>query len=130
MKTNLTPSPALTAHLRPVTSCAAGDVPTEVPNGIDVAIVARRSRENAHNRQPEVDGRVEARQEAVQPALDPNTTYRCKNCGKRIKLRDAVSYYGVPACPVCVRAYAPFEIEPDTADSSQAGEYPIIPINF
>ena len=41
---------------------------------------------------------------------DANAVYVCKNCGKKLKLSEAASFYGIPACPVCVYAGAPFEI--------------------
>jgi DNA-directed RNA polymerase subunit RPC12/RpoP len=41
---------------------------------------------------------------------DRNATYVCKNCGRRLTLAEAASFYGIPACPVCVYAGAPFEI--------------------
>ena len=48
---------------------------------------------------------------------DANAIYVCKNCGKKLKLSEAASFYGIPACPVCVYAGAPFEIVRDTTPS-------------
>ena len=44
---------------------------------------------------------------------DPEALYRCKHCGKRMTLRETTNFYGIPACPVCVNAGAPFEIVRD-----------------
>ena len=40
----------------------------------------------------------------------PETMCRCKHCGKRMTLRETTNFYGIPACPVCVNAGAPFEV--------------------
>jgi hypothetical protein len=37
--------------------------------------------------------------------------YRCKNCGKPLSSYDIINFYGLPACPVCFNAAAPFEVE-------------------
>ena len=49
--------------------------------------------------------------------MDGNAVYVCKNCGKKLKLSEAASFYGIPACPVCVYAGAPFEIVRDNTQS-------------
>jgi len=84
-----------------------------------VAIFAKKSREQASNPQPEAEARAVA-QQAIQPGLDRNTIYRCKNCGKRLKLGDTANYYGLPACPECLQSCASFEIVPESPDSSRA----------
>jgi len=43
-------------------------------------------------------------------ATEAGSVYRCKNCGKQLQLSETVNFYGIPACPVCVNAGAPFEI--------------------
>jgi DNA-directed RNA polymerase subunit RPC12/RpoP len=68
--------------------------------------------------QPEAATRVVGQDKAnstVGANRDP--IYKCNNCGKRMKLQDAVNYYGIPACPACIRAGAPFEIARETSDS-------------
>ncbi len=51
---------------------------------------------------------------ALSPAAPgPETVFRCKHCGKRMTLRETTNYYGIPACPVCVNAGAPFEVVPE-----------------
>jgi len=73
---------------------------------------------SASHPQPEVLTRVVGQEKAV-PTVGPDRDpiYRCKNCGKRMKLHDAVNYYGIPACPACFRAGAPFEIVRDLPDT-------------
>jgi DNA-directed RNA polymerase subunit RPC12/RpoP len=84
-----------------------------------VAIFAKKSREQASNAQPETGARAVA-QQAIQPGLDRDTIYRCRNCGKRMKLGDAANYYGMPACPECVHGCASFEIVPESPGSGRA----------
>ena len=53
--------------------------------------------------------------ESGQP--EGNLIYRCKNCGRSLSAYDIINFYGLPACPVCFNAAAPFEVEllsPDT----------------
>lgn len=40
-----------------------------------------------------------------------NMIYRCKNCGRPLSSYDIINFYGLPACPVCFNAAAPFEVE-------------------
>jgi len=55
---------------------------------------------------------------------DPESFYRCRNCGKRMTLQDAVNYYGIPACPACVNAGAPFEIVPELPPAASGERKP------
>jgi hypothetical protein len=48
---------------------------------------------------------------------DSDMIYRCKNCGRSLTPYEIINFYGLPACPVCFNAAAPFELEllaPDT----------------
>jgi hypothetical protein len=46
-----------------------------------------------------------------------NPIYRCKNCGRPLSSYDIINFYGLPACPVCFNAAAPFEVELLASDS-------------
>ena len=56
------------------------------------------------------------------PEAEHTTVYVCKNCGRRLTLAEAASFYGIPACPVCVYAGAPFEIIREPGQTGQPGK--------
>ena len=115
MKKNPNPNANLPVHLNVCKSCDPVDVLTGMPDGMAVGIFAKKSCESTGNAQSEAPARVFAREEAVSAAHCRDPIYRCRHCGERIKMYDAVNYYGVPACPVCIHAGKPFELVEEPA---------------
>lgn len=63
--------------------------------------------------------------------VSQNAIYKCKKCGRRMTLRDAANYFGIPACPVCVHADAPFDgIVEESPDAGFAEGQRAIPPNI
>jgi hypothetical protein len=119
MKINSTSNLTIQADQELRAASASPNHPTATTNGFAVALFVRRSEDLA----PSPEAGAEAapgvgRNGSIPPSLDLNTIYKCKNCGKRMKLSEATSYYGLPACPACVQACAPFEIVPESSDST------------
>ncbi len=117
MKINLTSSLTIQADQDLRAASASSEQPTTGANGFAVALYIRRSREDLARSESEATVRAAAPQDTVSFSPDLSVIYKCKNCGKRMKLSDAASYYGIPACPACVQACAPFEIIPENSDS-------------
>jgi hypothetical protein len=120
MKINSTSSLTIQADQELRAKKAAAEPPTTGSNGYAVALFARRTPEDVSRSESQPAVTAPEKPDAVPLAPGVNTIYKCKNCGRRIKLSDAASYYGIPACPACVQACAPFEIVPEQPDSNQA----------
>jgi len=120
MKINSTSSLTIQADQELRAKPAASENPTTGSNGFAVALFARRTPEDFSPSQSPAAVPAPASPDAAPFAAGLNALYKCKNCGRRMKLSEAASYYGIPACPACVQACAPFEIVPEPPDPNQA----------
>ncbi len=120
MKINSTSSLTIQADQALRSRPAPAALSTTGSNGFAVALFARRSPDDLNPSGSEATVHTPPKQSTIPLSPDLNTIYKCKNCNRRMKLSEAISYYGLPACPACVQACAPFEIAPEQSDSNQA----------
>jgi hypothetical protein len=119
MKKNVNPNLTISLHKQNCPDYAAAEAPKTL-NGFGVAIFASQSPSATGAAAYGKAARVMAPDAAA--SLDYEATYKCRNCGRTLKLREAVNYYGIPACPVCVYAGQPFEIVEERSDSGSASD--------
>jgi hypothetical protein len=124
MKNSSVSTPATAAHHDLRRACEKLDALTTILDGLAVGIFTTNPLRAAGTGQAEAEAVARAitreKPAAARPSRD--TTCRCRNCGKEMKLSETVNFYGIPACPICVHAAKPFDVliepmESDTANS-------------
>jgi hypothetical protein len=120
MKNTLVPSQTPAAHHDLRRACETLDALTTILDGLAVGIFTKTPVDAVSQIQAGAVARAVTRGtiSPPKPRYDPVCT--CKNCGKELKLSDTVSFYGIPACPVCVHAGKPFEVEMQSSETETA----------
>jgi hypothetical protein len=120
MKNTLVPSQTPAAHHDLRRACETLDALTTILDGLAVGIFTKAPVDSVSQIQAEAVARAVTRGKISPPKPKYDPSCRCKNCGKEMKLSDTVSFYGIPACPVCVHAGKPFEVDMQSSETDLA----------